>query len=51
MGKIVSQLLAEALKKQKTSAKPLKFKWISRQMRLLVDFSGKDEVYNILDRE
>jgi hypothetical protein len=51
MGKIVSQLLAEALNKQKTSAKQPKFKWVSRPMRSLVDLSDKDEVYRILDRE
>ena len=51
MGKIVSQLLAEALNKQKTSAKQQKFRWISRPMRSLVDLSDKDEVYRILDRE
>jgi hypothetical protein len=51
MGKIVSQLLAEALNKQKTSAKQPKLKWVSRPMRSLVDLSDKDEVYRILDRE
>jgi len=51
MGKIVSQLLAEALVKQKTSAKPLRFKWISRPMRSHVDLTDKDEVYRILDRD
>ena len=51
MGKIVSQLLAEALNNQKSSAKQPKFTWISRPMRSLVDLSDKDEVYRILDRE
>jgi hypothetical protein len=51
MGKIVSQLLAEALNEQKTSVKQTKFKWVSRPMRSLVDLSDKDEVYRILDRE
>ena len=51
MGKIVTQLLAEALIKQKTSAKTPRFKWISRPMRSLVDLSDKDEVYRILDRD
>ena len=51
MGKIVSQLLAEALNKQKTSAKQPKLQWVSRPMRSLVDLSDKDEVYRILDRE
>ena len=51
LGKIVSQLLAEALIEQKTSAKSPKFKWVSRPMRALVDLSDKDEVYRILDRD
>ena len=51
MGKVVSQLLAEALVKQKKSANTPKFKWISRPMRSHVDLSDKDEVYRILDRE
>ena len=50
MGKIVSQLLAEALIEKKTPAKAPKFKWISRSMRALVDLSDKDEVYRIMDR-
>ncbi len=51
MGKIVSQLLAEALVRQKTPAKAPRFKWISRPMRSRVDLSDKDEVYRILDRD
>ena len=51
MGKIVSQLLAEALVKHKTSAKTPRFKWISRPMRSHIDLADKDEVYRILDRD
>lgn len=51
MGKIVSQLLAEALIKQKTSAKTPRFKWISRPMRSHVDLTDKEEIYRILDRD
>ena len=51
MGKIVSQLLAEALVKQKISAKTPRFKWISRPMQSHVDLTDKDEVYRILDRD
>jgi len=51
MGKIVSQLLAEALVKQKLSTKSPGLKWISRPMRSLMDLSDKDEVYRILDRD
>jgi len=51
MGKIVSQLLAEALVKQKSSSKTPGFNWISRPMRSLLDLSDKDEVYRILDQD
>jgi len=51
MGKIVSQLLAEALIEQKTSVKTPRFKWISRPMRSRVDLADKEEVYRILDRD
>ena len=51
MGKVVSQLLAEALIKQKNSASTPKFKWISRPMRSHVDLTDKEEVYRILDRD
>ncbi len=51
MGKVVSQLLAEALNKQKNSTNTPKFKWISRPMRSHVDLTDKEEVYRILDRD
>ncbi len=51
MGKVVSQLLAEALIKQKNTANTPKFKWISRPMRSHVDLTDKEEVYRILDRD
>jgi hypothetical protein len=51
MGKIVIQLLAEAISKQKSPAKTPRFKWTSRPMRCLVDLSDQDEVYRILDRD
>jgi hypothetical protein len=51
MGKIISQLLAEALVEKMTSAKTPRFKWNSQPMRSLLDLSDKDEVYRILDRD
>ena len=51
MGKVVSQLLAEALIKQKNSVNTPKFKWISRPMRSHVDLKDQEEVYRILDRD
>ena len=49
IGKIVSQLHAEALIKQKTSAKTPGFRRISRPMRARVDLADKEKVYRILD--
>jgi hypothetical protein len=51
MGKVVSQLLAEALIKQKNLANTPKFEWISRPMRSHIDLTDKEEVYRILDRD
>jgi hypothetical protein len=50
LGKIVSQLLAEALAQRKTPLIPSKLEWVSRPMHALVDVSDKDAVYSILDR-
>lgn len=50
IGKIVSQLLAEALNQQKTTAKAQRFKWASRPMGALLDLSDKDTIYKILDK-
>jgi len=50
IGKIVSQLLSEALAQRKNKAKAPRFKWRSRRMAALVDLSDKDALYKILDR-
>ena len=50
LGKIVSQLLAEALARRKTAPEPLKLQWTSRPMRALVDLSDKEAIYGVLDR-
>ena len=50
IGKIVSQLLSEALAQRKNKAKAPRFKWYSRRMGALVDLSDKDALYKILDR-
>jgi hypothetical protein len=50
IGKIVSQLLGEALAQRKDKTKAPRFKWHSRRMGALVDFSDKDALYKILDR-
>lgn len=50
LGKIVSQLLAEALARRKTTPEPAKFQWLSRPMHALVDLSDKEAIYGVLDR-
>jgi len=50
MGKIVSQLLSEALAQRKNKAKASRLKWRSRRMGALVDLSDKDALNKILDR-
>jgi hypothetical protein len=50
LGKIVSQLLVEALARRKTGPATPKLQWVSRSMRALVDLSDKEAVYDALDR-
>ena len=50
MGKIVSQLLAEALIQHNTTAKAHRLKWAARPMRALLDLSDKDTLYKFLDK-
>jgi hypothetical protein len=50
LGKIVSQLLAEALARRKSAPEPAKLQWVSRPMHALVSLSDKEAVYAVLDR-
>jgi hypothetical protein len=50
LGKIVSQLLAEALARRKTHPAMPKLQWVSRPMGALVDLTDKEAVYGALDR-
>jgi len=50
LGKIVSQLLTEALARRKTAPELPKLQWVSRPMRALVALSDKEAVYGVLDR-
>lgn len=50
IGKVVSQLLSEALAQRKNKARAPRFTWRSRRMGALVDLSDKDALYKILDR-
>lgn len=49
LGRIVSQLLAEALGNRKTDSKSPQLKWTSRPMKALIDLSDKETQYRILD--
>ncbi len=49
LGRIISQLLAEAITSRKTKPKKTSLKWTSRPMKSLVDLSDKETLYRILD--
>ena len=49
LGRIITQLLAEALASRKTKLKKTSLKWTSRPMKSLVDLSDKENLYRILD--
>jgi hypothetical protein len=51
MGKIVTQLVTEALAARKSSSKPPKFNWITKPMNARVNLSDKDVLYSILDKD
>ncbi len=51
MGAVVSELLAEALARRRSSRQRPSFRWISRDMRSLVDLSDKEAVYAALDTD
>jgi hypothetical protein len=49
MGAVVSELLAEALaRRRSTQARP-SFRWTSREMTSLIDLADKEAVYAALD--
>ena len=50
MGAIVSELLAEALARRRSSRARPWFRWTSRDMKSLVDLSDKEAVYAALDK-
>jgi hypothetical protein len=51
MGAVVSELLAEALARRRTSRARPPFRWTSRDMKSLVDISDKDALYEALDAD
>jgi hypothetical protein len=51
MGRIVSELLAEALARRKEPVEALRLAWISRPMHARVDLSDKELLYAVLDQD
>lgn len=51
MGKIISQLLAEALIRRRSSVKPPGLRWVSHPMHARVDLADKEAIYALLDRD
>jgi hypothetical protein len=51
LGKIVSELLVEALARRKQPVEPTRLEWISRPMRALVDLADKEALRAALNRD
>jgi hypothetical protein len=51
IGAVVSELLAEALARRRTSRARPPFRWTSRDMKALVDLEDKEVVYAALDTD
>jgi hypothetical protein len=51
MGRIVTDLLADALARRKKPAPAEPFRWTSRPMRARVDLADKEAVYTALDSD
>ena len=49
MGRIVTDLLADALARRRRPADKQELRWTSRRMRALVDLADKEAVYRALD--
>ncbi len=51
VGKIVSQLLAEAIARRKLPSKAPSFTWVARPMRALVDIADKEALSAALHKD
>ena len=49
MGAIISELLAESLARRRTAGARPSFRWVSRDMKALVDIADKEAVHAALD--
>jgi len=45
MGSVVSELLADALARRRSSGRRVAFRWVARPMKALVDLADKEAVY------
>jgi len=50
LGRLVSDLLAQALRSQKVAKRPSAPEWISKRMHARVDLSDKDAVYEAMEQ-
>jgi len=51
LGKIISQLLAEALFQRRKAPRVSKLHWVARSMKARIDFSDKEALYTLLDEK
>lgn len=52
LGRLVSDLLAQALQDRKTSRKKAKpFRWVSKRMGARIDLNDKEALYAALERQ
>jgi hypothetical protein len=51
LGRLVSDLLAEALHRSRDVRRDSPFRWLSRSMRAQIDLTDKEAVYEALDRQ
>ena len=51
MGAVVSELLAEALARRRSTRPAPLFRWTSREMKSRVDLSDKEAVFAVLDAD
>jgi hypothetical protein len=51
MGRIATDLLADALARRKRPAGKQEFRWAARRMRALVDLADKEAVHRMLDSD
>jgi hypothetical protein len=51
LGRIVSQLLAEAISRRRVAVTPPRFEWTSAPMRARVDLADKDALHAALEQD